>query len=93
MYFCSRKSIPTVPSSAKHNAPNNEIIPHTIHTTKQNPTLPEYFRAAVGDTKIPDPIITPIIMLTAAIRPIPRLSPTVVFSSFVLTTAVEHKYI
>lgn len=76
-----------MPSSAKHKAPNNEIMPQIVHTTKQNPTLPEYFKADVGDTKIPEPIITPIIIFTAAIRPMPRLSPTVDFSSFVFTTA------
>lgn len=37
--------------------PNNETKPHAVHTTKQNPTLPEYRNAAVGETKIPEPEI------------------------------------
>ncbi len=52
--------------------PINEITPHAVHTTKHIPILPEYFRAAVGLTKIPEPIITLIITFTAAIRPMLR---------------------
>lgn len=47
--------------------------------------LPEYFRAAVGLTKIPEPIMTLIITFTAAIRPMLRLSPpSSAFSLFFL---------
>lgn len=59
--------------------------PQTAHIIRHKPMLPEYFNASLGDTNIPDPIITPIIMLTAAKRPIFRCNPTPDFSS--LTTA------
>uniref|UniRef100_A0A1Y1L8E6 Uncharacterized protein n=1 Tax=Photinus pyralis TaxID=7054 RepID=A0A1Y1L8E6_PHOPY len=38
------------------------------------PTEPAWFRADADDTKIPDPIITPKIMLTAEKSPISLLS-------------------
>lgn len=50
-------------------------MPHAVHTIKHIPMLPEYFKAAVGLTKIPEPIMTLIITFTAAIRPMFRLSP------------------
>lgn len=59
------------------------MIPHTAHTIKHMPTLPEYAKAAVGDINIPDPIITPTIILTEAKRPIFRCNPTSVLSSFI----------
>lgn len=90
---CRIKSldIPTVPNSAKHKAPSSDITPHPAHTTKQSPKLPEYFNASVGDTKMPEPIITPMIMLMAPIRPMLRLRPTsstsgTFFSIFVTET-------
>lgn len=45
--------------------------------------LPEYLNAGVGDTNIPEPIITPMIILTAARRPIFRFNPTSDFSSLI----------
>lgn len=54
--------------------------------TRHNPMLPEYSNAAVGLTNIPDPIITPIIILTAAKRPMFCFNPTSEFSS--LTAAI-----
>lgn len=60
---------------SKLNVPINEIKPQAVHTIKHNPMLPEYLRAAVGLTNIPLPIITLINTLTAAIRPMLRLSP------------------
>lgn len=71
----------------KDYKPSNDITPHTAHTVKQRPMLPEYFKAAVGDINIPDPIITPIIILTADKRPIFRFSPTC--SCFSSTTALK----
>lgn len=48
-------------------------IPQII---KHNPTDPEYLKTAVGDTKIPDPIIVPTIILLAEIKPNSRFSST-----------------
>lgn len=59
------------------------MTPQTAQITKHMPTLPEYFNAAVGDMKIPDPIITPIMILTAAKRPIFCFNPTLDFSSLI----------
>lgn len=66
--------------------PSNDIMPQTAHTVKQSPILPEYLKAAVGDMNIPDPIITPIIILTADNRPIFRFNPTC--SCFSSTAAI-----
>lgn len=52
------------------------MTPESAQIVRHRPTLPEYFRAPVGDTNIPDPIITPMIMLTADRRPMFRFKPT-----------------
>lgn len=75
----------------KNKLPKSDITPQMAHTIKQNQILPEYRRAAVGETKMPEPIITPIMILVADIKPIPRFSPTGAFSSFTFTTAAEKK--
>lgn len=73
-----------------------EISPDPAQTTRPNPTLPEYLRTAPGVRKIPEPIITPTIMLTAAISPIvlsgplPELGPLP--SDFVLTTEIFNQF-
>lgn len=67
----------TVPSSAKHKAPIKETQPHAAQTTSVNPTLPEYLNAAVGVTNTPEPMITPMMILIAANRPIVRSGPPV----------------
>lgn len=60
----------------KRDLPINEIIPHIVQTTTQNPTEPVYSNASPGDTKIPEPIITPNIKLTAENNPSSLLSST-----------------
>lgn len=72
--------------------PNNEIIPHTVHITRHIPTLPEYLNAAVGDTKIPDPIITPTMIFTADNRPIFLCKPTLDFSSLIAAAWTSKSY-
>lgn len=76
--------------------PNNEIIPHAVQTIRQNPMLPEYRKAAVGDTNIPDPIITLIIILMAAKRPMPRLRPPAAPATFFIAlswiVAIKKKF-
>lgn len=52
--------------------------------TRHKPTLPEYSNADVGDIKIPEPIITPIMMLMEAKRPIFFFNPTSEFSSLII---------
>lgn len=65
-----------MPNSAKQRAPKKETTPHAVHIIKHRPIEPEYLRAAVDETKIPEPIITLIMTLTAARRPRWRLRPT-----------------
>lgn len=104
--FIRNSILPTVPSSAKHKAPeqiknqlellhrnsnyervplsgtwirtlpSSDMIPHRNQTVRQSPMLPEYFKAAVGDMNMPDPIMTPIMILTDDKRPMFRCSPT-----------------
>lgn len=73
--------------------PTNEIKPHTVQITRHIPTLPEYLNAAVGDTKIPDPIITPTIIFTADNRPIFRFNPTLDFSALIAAAWVSKSYV
>lgn len=75
----------TVPSSAKHRAPINETQPHAIQTTRVNPTLPEYLNTAEGVTNTPDPMITPMMILMAASRPIVLSGPTVLTAGAVFS--------
>lgn len=56
------------------NLPNKEISPQTAHITKAIPTEPASWSAEAGDMKIPDPIITPKIMLMAENNPNSLLS-------------------
>jgi hypothetical protein len=49
--------------------PSSEITPQTVQTVRHAPILPEYFNAACGEMKIPLPIITLRITLTAARSP------------------------
>lgn len=58
-------------------------MPQTAQTTRHMPTLPEYLRAAVGDINMPEPIITPTMILTEAKRPIFRFNPTSDCSSLI----------
>lgn len=68
--------------------PNKDTTPQIAQIVRQRPILPEYFSAAVGDTNIPDPIITPIIILTADKRPIFLFKPTFSLSSLVAAKTI-----
>lgn len=63
-------------------------MPHSAQMMRHKPTLPEYCNADVGDIKIPEPIITPMIMLMEAKRPMFFFNPTSEFSSLI---AAVHK--
>lgn len=52
------------------------MTPHIAQTKRQNPTEPECIKADDGDTKTPEPIITPTIILIAEKRPSSRRNRT-----------------
>lgn len=60
-------------------------MPHSVQMTRHKPTLPEYSNAEVGDIKMPEPIITPMMIFIAAKSPIFCFNPT----SVSLTAAVN----
>lgn len=70
----------------------NDMMPQATQITRHKPTLPACLKAPAGEIKIPDPIITLIMILIAAIRPMFRvIPPTAAF--FSATTAVWEKSI
>lgn len=58
-----------------------EMTPHADHTTSERPAEPVSFTTPVGLTKMPEPMIVPIIMPTPLMRVMLRLSTT--FSALV----------
>ena len=50
-----------VPSSARHSAPTRHITPHRVQIIRLKPTDPDSTSTPLGDTKIPEPTIVPII--------------------------------
>lgn len=69
--------------------PKQQTIPQEIQTTIAIPTDPEYFNADEGDTKIPDPIITAKITLTAENSPIRRFKRTPPFSLSIFSAVID----
>ena len=51
----------TVPNSAMHNAPIRHITPQSVQIIRLTPTEPDSINTPLGDTKIPDPTMVPII--------------------------------
>lgn len=48
-------------NSAKARAPRSERMPHDVQIIKHKPNEPEYLRALVGETKIPEPFTNRLI--------------------------------
>lgn len=53
--------------------PKVERTPHSAHTSRDSPTLPEFISTPLGAIKIPLPTTVPIMKQTAGSRPILRL--------------------
>merc|ERR1712142_746163 len=51
------------PSSAKHSAPMRQMKPHSSQMMREAPTDPDSISTPLGETNIPLPTMTPMIMV------------------------------